>query len=99
MNKEDIFPVMVLCFIVIVFGSMMVLITLLMIDGATSEYKYSIDVPCYDKFGNEIYDLMCEKEIHCGAIFKTRIVNGNTYSCDEDIGLIRNSKQRSKDGK
>lgn len=99
MNKKDIGGVIFLSLILIALLSMMVLITMLMVDGITSEYKYSIDIPCYDKFGSEIYNLTCEKEIHCGNVFNTRSVNGNIYSCDNKIGLISTSKQHDVFGR
>lgn len=98
MKAQDVFITGVLFFIIIAFGSMFVIITLLMIDGVTEEYKYSIDVPCYDKFSNEMYDMTCEKEIQCGVIFNNRYVNGNKYSCDKDIGLISTSKHSGNNG-
>ena len=85
--------------IILMLGILSGAIVVVLIDESTMKYKYSIDVPCFDKFENEIYNLTCQKDIMCGVIFGNTFVGDNVYSCNESIGLLRNMKESKREVK
>ena len=93
MSEIDIIETILKIFFSVTFFILIGLMTIVLIDEMTSEYKYSIDVPCYDRFGNEIMNLTCEENIKCGKVFKTKMIGNEVYSCDENLGFIRKVNQ------
>ena len=66
--------------VVIIFSG----IGLIIYQSYTSEYKYTADIPCYDKYGNEIVNLSCEKEVNCGWGQSYDNDDMQSYPCDKN---------------
>jgi hypothetical protein len=81
MNKKGLFGIiLIIMFFIVSVGGF----GLLIFQELTSEYKYTAIVPCYDKYGNEIIDLVCEKDINCGWGANYDNSNWLTFPCDKN---------------
>ena len=54
-------------------------LSILVINTATLEYKYTAITPCYDDNHNEIIGIECEYEVKCGILEKS---GSEYYPCD-----------------
>lgn len=79
MNKKGLFGViLIFMFFVVFIGGF----GLIIFQEMTSEYKYTAIIPCYDRYGNEIIDLVCEKDVSCGWGANYDSDNIKSYPCD-----------------
>ncbi len=52
------------------------------------EYKYTADVPCYDKEGSVINELTCKYKVICGPWGRSVPFRDKHFSCDKDDTLV-----------
>lgn len=81
MNKKGLAGAIFFGIFVVVIISALILVAY---QQHTSEYKYTAIIPCYDKYGNEIVDLICERDISCGWGQNYDNDNMQSYPCDKD---------------
>ncbi len=75
------FGALILCLVIFMVGWTMV-------NGMTTEYKYTKDVSCYDERNSKINELTCEHKVYCGAFQKNELLTG--YSCTQSSGGAKN---------
>ena len=50
----------------------------------TAEYKYTAIIPCYDRYGSEIINTSCKKDVTCGSGQNYDNDDWKSYPCDEN---------------